>query len=53
MTRQTEPPAGPNTDELAERRRRFRDAIKQIHAHQPDAALRTLAPRRWYRSGRP
>jgi hypothetical protein len=53
MTRQTEPPDGPTTAELAERRRRFRNALKQIHSHQPDAALRTLAPGRWSRSGRP
>jgi hypothetical protein len=53
MTSPTEPPDGPTPDELAERRRRFRDAIKQIHAHQPDAVLRTLGPGRGSRSSRP
>jgi hypothetical protein len=53
MSRETEPPAPPTAAELAERRRRFRTAIKQIHAHQPAAVLRTLAPGRWSRSGRP
>jgi hypothetical protein len=53
MTCPTEPPDAPTAAELAERRRRFRNAIKQIHAHQPAAVLRNLAPGRWSRSGRP
>jgi hypothetical protein len=51
MSRSKEPSVS-TPAELAERRRRFRSAIEQIHAHQPAAALRALAAARKSRSGR-
>jgi hypothetical protein len=51
MTDQTEP-TGSDPTEHAEHHRRFRAAIKQIHAHQPATALRALASDLWSRSGR-
>jgi hypothetical protein len=52
MTRQTEP-TGSNPTDHAEPHRRFRAAIRQIHAHQPATTLRSLAADLWSRSHRP